>query len=39
MPKRRKTPATIPITIGIGTAAIAWRTQPDSAEHEHQQPR
>jgi hypothetical protein len=27
-PKRRKTPATIPITIGIGTAAIARRTQP-----------
>ncbi len=28
-PKRRKTPATIPITIGIGTACIARRTQPD----------
>ena len=29
MPKVRKTPATIAITIGIGTAAIALRTSPD----------
>ncbi len=29
-PKRRNTPATMPITIGIGTASIARRTQPDS---------
>ena len=29
-PKRRNTPATIPITIGIGTASIARRTQPES---------
>src|SRR6185295_3870473 len=28
-PKRRNTPATIAITIGIGTASIARRTQPD----------
>ena len=28
-PKRRNTPATIPITIGIGTACIARRTQPE----------
>ncbi len=28
MPKRRNTPATIAITIGIGTASIARRTQP-----------
>jgi hypothetical protein len=29
MPKRRNTPATMPITIGIGTSAIARLTQPD----------
>ena len=29
-PKRRKTPATMPITIGMGTASIARRTQPES---------
>ena len=29
IPKRRKTPATIAITIGIGTACIARRTQPE----------
>ncbi len=28
-PKRRNTPATMPITIGIGTASIARRTQPE----------
>ncbi len=28
-PNRRNTPATMPITIGIGTASIARRTQPD----------
>ena len=27
-PKRRKTPATMPITIGIGSADITRRTQP-----------
>ena len=29
-PKRRKTPATMPITIGSGTSAIARFTQPVS---------
>src|SRR2546423_504926 len=29
-PKRRNTPATMPITIGIGTASIARRSHPDS---------
>ena len=29
-PKRRNTPATMPITMGIGTASIARRTQPES---------
>ena len=29
VPKRRKTPATMAITIGIGTTAMARRTQPE----------
>jgi hypothetical protein len=29
-PKRRNTPATMPMTIGIGTACIARLTQPDA---------
>ncbi len=29
-PKRRNTPATMPMTMGIGTACIARRTQPDA---------
>ena len=29
-PKRRNTPATMPITIGIGTSCIARFTQPES---------
>ena len=30
MPKRRNTPATMAITIGIGTASIARRTRPET---------
>ena len=29
-PKRRNTPATMPMTMGMGTASIARRTQPES---------
>ena len=37
MPKRRNTPATIAITIGIGIASITRRTKSGQAEHQHQQ--
>ncbi len=36
MPKRRNTPATIAITIGIGIASITRRTSPVKTEHQHQ---
>src|SRR5438067_2347777 len=36
MPKRRNTPATIAMTIGIGTACIARRTPAREPEEQHQ---
>ena len=36
-PNCRNTPATMPMTIGIGTACMARRTQPVDAQRQHQQ--